>query len=73
LGGAAVLTFLLAAFIGGPVWVLSAVALTLFAVYGILMSRVQRHSEDRATKVRYLPQRQQRSAAPAYLVRRSAN
>jgi hypothetical protein len=72
LGGAAVLSFLLATFIGGPVWALSAVVVTLFAVYGILMSRVQRHSEDRATKIRYLPQRQ-RAAAPAYLARRSAN
>jgi hypothetical protein len=72
LGGASVLSILLATFIGGPVWGLAAVVLSLFAAYGMLMSRVQRNADDRATKVRYLPQKQ-RSAAPAYLVRRSAN
>jgi hypothetical protein len=72
LGGAAVLSFLLATFMGGPVWVLCAVVVSLFAGYGILMARVQRSSEDREVKVRYLPQRQ-RAAEPAYLVRRSAN
>ncbi|MGH9117169.1 MAG: hypothetical protein ACRD0A_04615 [Acidimicrobiales bacterium] len=72
LGAAAVLTFVLAAFIGGPVWILNAVVLTLFGVYGVLMTRVQRTSEARETKVRYLPRRE-RAAEPAYLVRRSAN
>ena len=72
LGAAAVLTFVLAVFIGGPVWILSAVVLTMFGVYGVLMSRVQRNSEARETKVRYLPRRE-RAAEPAYLVRRSAN
>jgi len=72
LGGAGVLTFVLAAFMGGPVWILNAIVVSLFGVYGVLMSRVQRRSEDRETKVRYLPRRE-RAAEPAYLVRRSAN
>jgi hypothetical protein len=72
LGGASVLTFLMAAFMGGPVWILAVVVVSLFGIYGLLMSRVQHDAEDRDTKVRYLPQRH-RTTEPAYLARRSAN
>jgi hypothetical protein len=70
---ASVLSLLLAVFIGGPVWALAAVVGSLFAVYALLMSRVQRSADDRATKLRYFPQQQRTPAEPAYLVRRSAN
>lgn len=72
LAGAALLTFVLAVFMGGPVWILQGIVVLLFATYALLMSRVQHNADDRATKVRYLPGRE-RAAQPAYLLRRSAN
>jgi hypothetical protein len=73
LAGAAVLTFVLAVFIGGPVWVLHVIVVGLFATFSLLMSRVEQNAADRANKLRVLPRRQQTGAEPAYLLRRSAN
>lgn len=72
LAGAAGLTFVLAVFIGGPVWLFHAGVLALFGAFALLLARVQRASAERETKVRYLSPRG-RPAEPAYLLRRSAN
>jgi hypothetical protein len=72
LGAGTVLTFVMAVFMGGPVWILAAVVMSLFGTFALLNARVERSSVERDSKVRYLPDRAQ-SPAPAYLLRRSAN
>jgi hypothetical protein len=73
LAGAALITLVLAVFIGGPVWVLLGIVTAVFASYALMMKRVEHQVADRASKLRYLPRRQQGRAEPAYLLRRSAN
>jgi hypothetical protein len=72
LGAGSLLTFMMAVFMGGPVWILAAVVMSMFGAFAFLNARVERSSAERDSKLRYLPERG-RSPEPAYLLRRSAN
>jgi hypothetical protein len=73
LAAAAVLTFVLAVFIGGPVWILHGLTVVLIGIYAALARGAQRQAADRDLKVRYLAPARGSQAEPAYLLRRSAN
>jgi hypothetical protein len=72
LAGAASITFLMAVFLGGPVWGLNLICDLLLAAYVAMLVQTQQRATERDSKVRYLPSRSARSE-PALLLRRSGS
>jgi len=73
LAGAAGITFLMALLLGGPVWGLQLACDALLGGYVYLLVQMAQQTTERTSKVRYLPQRQVRSAEPQLLLRRSGS
>jgi membrane protein implicated in regulation of membrane protease activity len=72
LAGAAGITFLMAVFLGGPVWGLNLICDLLLAAYVAMLVQTQQRAMERDSKVRYLPSRSARPE-PALLLRRSGS
>jgi hypothetical protein len=71
LAGGAGVTFVMAVFLGGPVWGLQLLCDVLLAAYVVMLAQTQQRTVERTSKVRYLPSRSVRPE-PA-LLRRSGS
>lgn len=72
LAGAAGITFVLALFLGGPVWGLNLICDIAVGAYVVLLAQANQRAMERTAKVRYLPNRS-RQPEPALLLRRSGS
>jgi len=72
LAGGVGITFVLALFLGGPVWGLNLLVDVAFVAYVVLLVQAQKLAVERTAKVRYLPRRSAQ-AEPALLLRRSGS
>ena len=73
LAAAAAITLPLAFMLGGSVWMLQLLCDVLLAGYVVLLVQSTQRATERDLKVRYLPNRQTRTAEPALLLRRSGS
>ena len=73
LAGGVAITFVLALFLGGPVWGLNLLVDVAFVAYVVMLAQAQKLAAERTAKVRYLPRRSAPQAEPALLLRRSGS
>ena len=72
LAGGVGITFVLALFLGGPVWGLNLLVDIAFVAYVVMLVQAQKLAVERTAKVRYLPKRSAQPE-PALLLRRSGS